>query len=791
MHRVKFRIGQIILLTALVLLTGILLLPLPQRFLDRRQSSVRILDRNGEELYELRKTTHGSQQWIALRDVPQSCISALLSIEDRGFYTHAGVSLKGTLRALWQNLTSGHVVSGGSTITQQLARMTLGTQERTFTSKALEALLALKLEQSLTKDEILERYLNTAYFGHRAYGLAAASQTFFGTSVRELSTAQCALLAGLPQSPSSLDPFVNSEAAKARQERVLSAMRETDILSEKEWKRITEEPLTLTEDRTSIKAPHFVMWLLTDRTDDLNAPTVHTTLDLSLQTDVERIVERKLKDLADKNVTSAAVVVLDAKTGDVLSMIGSADYFDEAHDGAVNSTLALRQPGSALKPFTYALALSQGDTAATTVADTTVQFLTQEGTPYIPRNYDYLEHGLVRYRESLANSYNIAAVRVAERVGIPTLLSFLKSAGLTTLTETPEHYGLALTLGDAEVKLLELAQAYGIFPRGGETLPVRTLLSDPEQKGTDILDPKVAWLITDILSDDTARLAEFGESGPLSFDFPVAAKTGTTRNSRDNWTIGFTPDRIVGVWVGNADNSPMKDTSGVTGAGPIFHDVMLAATRNLPLSDFAQPQGLKKVTICRLSGKLPTELCPHTIEEWFIAGTEPKEQDDLYRLFEIDRRNGLLANKFCDQSFIEQKGLAVFPKEVEQWAREQGWPVPPTIPSPLCDQRVSSVSSASSASSVSSTVSWIEITQPQPGESYLLDPLIPDAQELIIFEAHAASDIRTVDWFVDGKKVGWANAPDFRIKWKPQTGSFIVEVRTGSLSEQKRIEVVQ
>jgi len=779
---------RLLWLLPLLVLTVAILLPLPQRFLDRQQSSVRILDRNGAELYRLNRATHGSQQWTPLREIPQSCVDALLAIEDRGFYTHAGVSLKGTVRALWQNMTSGHVVSGGSTITQQLARMTLNTQKRSLTSKMLEALLALKLEQSLTKDDILERYLNTAYFGHRAYGLAAASQTFFGTSVRELSTAQCALLAGLPQSPSSLDPFVNSEAAKARQERVLSAMHETDALSAAQVEEARQEPLSLTEDRINIKAPHFVMWLLTDRTDDVSAPAVRTTLDLSLQTDVERIVERKLKDLADKNVTSAAVVVLDAHTGDVLSMVGSADYFDEEHDGAVNSALASRQPGSALKPFTYALALSQGDTAATTVADTSVQFLTQEGTPYVPRNYDYLEHGLVRYRESLANSYNIAAVRVAQRVGVPTLLSFLRSAGLSTLTETPEHYGLALTLGDAEVKLLELAQAYGIFPRGGETLPVRTLLSDPERKGTDILDARVAWLITDILSDDTARLAEFGESGPLSFDFPVAAKTGTTRNSRDNWTVGFTPDRIVGVWVGNADNSPMKDTSGVTAAGPIFHDVMLAATKNLPPADFTQPQGLKKVTVCRLSGKLPTQLCPHTIEEWFVAGTEPKEPDDLYQSFGIDRRNGLLANNLCDQTFVEKKAIAVFPKEVEQWAREQGWPVAPARVSPLCDQRTSSVSSATSVSSASS---WIEITQPQPNESYLLDPLIPDAQELLIFEAHASSDIRTLDWYVDGEKVGTAQAPDFRMKWKPQSGSFGVKARAGSFSDQTRIEVVQ
>ncbi|OIO53291.1 penicillin-binding protein 1C [Candidatus Peregrinibacteria bacterium CG1_02_54_53] len=781
----RLRKRHLLWLVPLVTLAIIIVIPLPAHLLDRGSSSVRILDRNGEELYEVQKSHHGSQRWTSLHEIPHSCIAALVAIEDRNFYGHAGISLKGIARALWQNLTARRTVSGGSTLTQQLARITLGAQRRTFTIKILETLLALKLEQSLTKDEILERYFNEAYFGHRSYGLAAAAQTYFGTSVAELSTAQCALLAGLPQAPSTLDPFVDLDAARMRQKRVLNAMRETNILSQDEAELAARETLTLTEDRTQIRAPHFVMWLLTERMQELAGPAVRTTLDLTLQTAVERIVERKLKELADKNVTSAAVVVLDAHTGDVLAMVGSADYFDTEHDGAVNVALAARQPGSALKPFTYALALSHGDTAASTVADTFVQFLTQEGTPYAPRNYDYLEHGLVRYREALANSYNIAAVRVAERVGIDVLLGFLRSAGLSTLTQTPDHYGLALTLGDAEVRLLELAQAYGIFARGGKTLPVRTLLADSMSDGTNILDPKVAWLITDILSDPTARLAEFGESGPLNFDFPVAAKTGTTRNSRDNWTVGFSPDRIVGVWVGNADNSPMKGTSGITGAGPIFHDAMLAATENIPERIFERPAGLVQKTVCRLSGLLPTPLCPHMIEEWFIEGTEPTEPDSIYQSFLIDTRNGLLANTKCDQTFTEPKGLAVFPREVEQWAREQGWPTPPTKESPLCGAQSPMEKPANRQSS------WLEITHPQPNESYLLDPLIPDNQELVIFEAHASSDIQTIDWYVDGEKVGTAKAPDFRMKWKPEPGEITVTARANDLMEESYIAVLK
>jgi penicillin-binding protein 1C len=578
---------------------ALVLLPLPDALLKPSGESVHILDRNGQLLYELRKPTEGLRKPLRLSEVPEPFIAALLAIEDRSFYAHPGISARGILRALWQNISSGHIVSGGSTLTQQLVRNLLGSRERTLLYKIKEAFFALKIEQKFTKDEILEMYINTASFGHQADGLAAASRTFFGKSPHELSVAECAFLAGLPQSPVSYDPFTHFSAAKARQERVLTALRETGKLTETEAEDARREPLTLAEDRIQIHAPHFVMWLLQEHPEiAADAAPVTTTLDLNLQTEVERIVERNLAKLKDKNVTSAAVVVLDAHTGDILAMVGSSDYFNRDLDGAVNVAVSPRQPGSALKPFTYALALTKGDTAATTVADTEVQFFTQEGNPYTPRNYDFGYHGLVRYREALANSYNIAAVKVLERVGVQTLLTFLRAAGITTLTGSPEHYGLALTLGDGEVTLLELTQAYGIFPRDGRTLTPRALVSDGEEDGTGIFDPKVAWLITNILSDQTARLPEFGEDGPLNFDFSVAAKTGTTRNSRDNWTIGFTPDVLVGVWVGNADNTPMKDTSGVTGAGPIFHDVMQEAVK-------AHPQGFSDTAGDHQANDLP------------------------------------------------------------------------------------------------------------------------------------------------------------------------------------------
>ncbi|MDP2691408.1 MAG: transglycosylase domain-containing protein [bacterium] len=816
-------------------LAGVLLLLLwplpPQLLIPSGHPPVRIEDRNGKLLYELRHPDYGSQEFLGFESIPQNILLALLATEDRSFFSHWGVRPFSIFRALWQNYTAGKVISGGSTITQQLVRNRLQPKSRGYAYKIYEMFLALKLETRLSKVEILEAYLNSAYFGQQAYGIAAASKTYFGKSVAELSRAESALLVGLLQSPSGYNPFQDFEAAKKRQELVLKSLKDTQFISTAEYEEALEEPIKLVSTRVDIRAPHFVFWVLSNSPpwspslppvspkparneeggeggkrggnralSEEGVSFITTTLDLDLQTETELIVRNKLAELKDKNVTSAAVVILDAHTGEILAMVGSADYFDSSHDGQVNVAISPRQPGSALKPFTYALALTRGDTAASTVADIETQFFTQEGNPYIPRNYDYGYHGLVRYREALANSYNIPAVKVLEKVGVGRLLSFLSGAGISTLTQSPEFYGIALTLGSGEVTLLELTQAFGIFPREGKTLPitatsagvgvppfkgVRGLGGDAE--GSQILDPKVAWLISSILSDEEARIPEFGESGPLSFDFPVAAKTGTTRNSRDNWTVGFTPDRIVGVWVGNVDNSPMRNTSGISGAGPIFHDVMQAATKNLQPKSFPRPQGMVQKEICRLSGKLPTEFCSHTMKEWFIAGTEPREEDDLFQSVPIDTRNGLKATGGCDQHFVHSEVFVFFPAELQRWARENGWKQPPTQSSELCGGAISS-SPPVTADRVTSPS--LRITKPHQGDSFQLDPLIPDENEKIILEARTGSEVQALQWYVNGELVGSAEAPDFRLEWQPEAGLAEILAKNGDESVRIEIEVL-
>ncbi len=784
MNVLSHRQWLIVIATCSVACIFALLLPLPRSISHPEpRAPVRILDRSGNLLYEARQPDFGSQQSLKLEEIPRPVIDALIATEDRSFMRHHGVSMRGIARAAVQNIRSGGIVSGGSTLTQQLVRIRLNPKKRTVLYKLREMFLAFKTDARFSKDEILEQYLSSVYFGHQAYGIRSAADMYFGKEPRELSLGEIALLIGIVQSPVSLDPFENMDGAKRRRRIVLQAMRDTGAVTEEEMLAAGEEAISLAPDQTDIAAPHFSFWVM-QHYDDRALPgsALVTTLDGNLQDAVEDIVSRKLEELKEKNATSAAVIVLDAHNGDILAMVGSRNYFDTLHDGAVNVAVSARQPGSSLKPFTYALALSRGDTAATTVADTEVQLLTEEGNPYTPRNYDYDLHGLTRYREALANSYNIAAVKVLEKIGVQTLLDFLRAAGITTLTKDPEFYGLALTLGSGEVRLLELAEAYGIFPRGGKTLHARALLDEPADAGTVILDPEIAWIISDILSDPSARLAEFGEDTPLSVPpYRVAAKTGTTRNARDNWVLGFTSDRIVGVWVGNADNAPMKGTSGVTGAGPIFHDVMEAALEGIAPKEFPMPTGITKRTICSISGKLPAPACPHTIEEYFVAGTEPKEPDDMHRMVRIDRRNHLLAGDDCPEALVMAQPFTIFPPELRPWARENGYNEPPVQYSPLCPQTDLAPPSAEG----------LTITRPHDGDSFLLDPLIPDTHEKIILEARAPAGVQTVEWRIDGKSIGNASAPDFRMKWKPLSGKHSITVFSLEIIDSIDISVLE
>lgn len=621
-----------------------------------KRPSARIFDRHGVLLYEILPPEQGRNTPVALSDIPTHCRAAVIATEDANFYAHSGVDIVGIARAVWINLRGGDWVAGGSTITQQVARIVfLDATDRSAKRKLQEMILAVRLETAYTKDEVLALYLNQAYFGNLAYGIEAAARAYFGKPTPELSLAECALLAGILQGPAIYDPLQDLPAAIERQGVALRLMTERGDITAAQAEQATAEVLSFAAAPFPIQAPHFVMAVWTQLTRDYpdrlyrDGLDIHTTLDLNWQNTAQRVAEQQLASLNDTTRTdrppadadSAALVALDPYTGEILAMLGSPNYFDASISGAVNGALALRQPGSTLKPFTYAAAMNptRADpwTAATLVNDVATAFTTRKGELYIPANFGNVEHGLVTVREALASSYNIPAVLALEAIGVPEMVNLAARAGMTSLWENPD-LDLAVTLGGGEVRLLDLTQAYASFANGGYRVePV--YITRVEVRGGEVLyqwsapplterliDPRVAWLITDMLSDDAAREPAFGRGSALSIGRPAAAKTGTTTDTRDNWVVGYTPSVVVGVWVGNPDNREMTGATGLTGAGPIWHHFLRQVLAGRPLESFPQPSpDMVRVTVCLTDGLRATPDCPSRRPEWFIAGTEPTE----------------------------------------------------------------------------------------------------------------------------------------------------------------------
>jgi 1A family penicillin-binding protein len=663
--------------------------------------SVRIVDRHGRALYEITADGETRHTVVPLDDIPRHLQQATIATEDANFYSHPGVDVRGLVRALWINVRGGEVVAGGSTITQQVARNLLldpdERAERTLTRKLRESILAWRLSRRFSKDEVLALYLNQTYYGNLAFGVEAASQTYFGKSVNELDLAESALLTGLPQAPTTYDPLTNPEAARERQAIVLGLMADERYITEEEARAAAAEPLAYASTPFPIEAPHFVTMVWAQLPDLLSPEAlaqggleVRTTLDLDWQRTAQDIAERHLETLntpdigtPSRNATDAALVAIDPHTGQILAMLGSPDYFDPQISGAVNMALAPRQPGSAFKPITYAATFDPARdkpwTAATMILDVHTSFVTHDGLSYAPVNYDRHEHGPVLAREALASSYNIPAVIALQEVGMPSALRLASEMGINTLTDWG-RYDLALTLGGGEVRLLELTAAYAAFANGGQSVqPVAVLdVRDAEGNviytwhqppGEQVLDERVAWLISDILSDNDARRPGMGANSVLQIGRPAAVKTGTTTDFRDNWTVGYTPDLVVGVWVGNADNSPMVNVSGVSGAGPLWHDFMRWVHKGQPERDFVRPDGLARMEVCALSGQLPTEACAYQRLEWFIEGTEPSEPDTLHHRVTLDGDTGLLADAGTP-AWRQVEAVALdLPPTAQDWAQ--------------------------------------------------------------------------------------------------------------------------
>lgn len=616
--------------------------PLPADLLERSPAeTVRFTYRDGRPLRDANTGPDGRRIGLPPgAPLPPLVAGAFLATEDRRFGSHPGVDPIAVVRALRQNLGAGRVVSGGSTVAQQLARL-LVPRPRTVAGKAREALWAVRLTLHLPPERRLRAYLDRIALGNDLRGVESAAQAYFGRPAAALSLGQAAMLAGMAGSPARFDPRVHPEAATARMELVLRRMVRAGFVPEADATVAAAAPLDLAAPSRPFGAPHLTTWLLATR-EHLGlarAVSIETTLEEELQSDVEEILRDHVE--GDPRLLQAAALVVDNATGEVLAYAGSVDFHDEDRQGQNDGVRAARQPGSTLKPFAYGLALADGMTPATLLSDVEVQLATPSGS-WVPRNYDRRIHGPVRLRAALANSYNVPAVRLTDRLGPDRVLAVLRRAGFESLREGIDHYGSGIVLGNGDVTLRELARAYRGLARGGRLEPMTEIRTARDGTGRVVtpreevapgrfLPESAVELLTDILADEAARAPAFGLDNALRLPFPVAAKTGTSHAFVDNWTIGFTAERTVAVWAGNFDGRPMRGVSGISGAAPIFARVMARAMRGVaprPLLD----RGLfASARVCALSGGRAGPSCRSTVDEIFLPGTVPLDPCPMHR----------------------------------------------------------------------------------------------------------------------------------------------------------------
>jgi membrane peptidoglycan carboxypeptidase len=716
-------------------------------------ASTLVYDREGNLLNEVGDPNYGRRTVVPLDQISQYLIDATLATEDPNFYRHPGVDPVGIARAVYyavkeRDLSSG---PGGSTITQQLVKLTFLSPERTLSRKVKEAILAAEITRRYPKDTILAVYLNEIYYGNLAYGIEAAAETYFGKHAQDLTLAESAMLAGLPQAPAFYDPYTKLWEAdgtpgpvKERQGDVLRLMVENGAISTSQADAAWEAPLRLKPlDQTyDMRYPHFLLYargeverVLGPELAAKGGLRIHTTMDPRIQDLTQAEVAAQVAKLGSQGATNGAAVVVRPTTGELLAMVGSADFGNEAISGQINMAIAPRQPGSALKPFTYlatfempAAVTEQNPptpdpnapvdtdpvsaieppgywTPSTAIMDITTQFPDGANSPYAPTNYDDREHGLVTVRTALANSLNIPAVKALNHVGLDRFTALMARVGVTTLNRP--DYGLSLTLGGGDVTLLELTGAYSVLANGGTRVPVggiACVLDATGQRlwagnGADdvaacaqatgqaavtpapaesVLNPQHVALITSILSDREARRPMFGAVSDLLglSDRAAAAKTGTSNDYRDAWTIGYTPDLAVGAWVGNADYTPMKKIAGSVGAAPVWHNVMQRSLEGQPVAMFVEPAGIQRLTVCADTGTLPGAACPQTREERFAGGQGPLPAGyDLYQRVRVDRETGQPATEFTPADRVEERVVMVFPPKYRDWALAHGYPV--------------------------------------------------------------------------------------------------------------------
>ena len=714
--------------------------PLPPGLLEDPVPSTIVVDRRGVPLYEARGADGTRSIKLTASTLPPHLIAATIAAEDRRFWSHAGIDLLSILRALKTNLAERSVVEGGSTISQQLAKLLLTRRDpqrrRGWRAKLHEAVIALRLEHRFEKHELLAMYLNLANYGNQIAGAERASRAYFNVPSAMLTAAQAAFLAGLPQRPSGFNPYRFRDAAVSRQHVVLRRMVAAGAISAEQALDARGEHLDVRSATRELLAPHFVQMALAAA--GVPRPSrIETTIDGELQREVIGVIESHRAMLTRHGAGAVAVVVLDHRAGEWLAWEGSGDYAN-GRGGTINGPLVPRQPGSALKPFTYALGFEHGFTPASVLADVPSSFPTAEpGIVYTPRNYDGRFRGPLLARAALAGSENVPAVALASQLGVPDLQRFLARAGLSTLEQTSSHYGLGLTLGNAEVRLDELVAAYGALARGGEWIEPRYLTTAVSRPTRRIVSPRTAFWIADVLSDPEAREYAFGRGGHLELPFPVAVKTGTSQAYHDNWTIGYSRHVTVGVWVGNFDRTPLRYSSGVTGAAPIFHGVMLAAERRLAGdihgigAILAATGDTTRREICALSGAAANDWCPTRRMEWIASEA---------------------ATSACRWHHLGDEGLQTeLPAEYVGFQRV-----------PEGSKGFQRVLGSSGSAQPSRRAADLSIVSPADGSTYLIDPTLRREFQAIPLRATPATG--DIEWSVNDRRLGTSTA-DVGLDW--------------------------
>jgi penicillin-binding protein 1C len=784
-------LAGIVLAPVVALLVAAAFEPLPQPLrTGPGAASVRVLDRNGRSIRDVRAEDGAAAFHVGVDEVAPSVVLALLAAEDARFHVHPGIDPLAMLRAAGQLVAERRLVSGASTLTQQLARSVV-PRPRTLGGKLREMAVALRIEASLSKRQILEEYLNRVEFGPNLRGIEAASRHYFDKPSSALDLSEAATLAAIPRGPALYDPRRGTERVQRRRDRILERMRDRELAASEVIDRALAMPVVLQRGYTEGGTHHLVRALASGAlTPELGEKAalqeIRSTIDAGLQREVEGLVRQAAARLERYDASSAAVLVVDNVEGDVLAYVGSPDFFSQQGLGQNDGTRALRQPGSTLKPFVYAAAIQRlGMSPATLLPDVELHLPTAAGD-YAPRNYDGLFHGPVRLREALASSLNVPAVWTAERVGAHHVLELLRAVGFTSLAAPPEHYGAALALGDGEVTLAELATAYSALARGGTLRRLRfaraarrsdgELVNVPLARAERVLDPDVVSLVTDMLSDDAARSAAFGPASVLALPFPTAAKTGTSKGFRDNWTVGYTRELTVAVWVGNFDGRPMRGTSGVTGAGPLFREVMLAAMRGRERAQLFSSANLEQVEICALSGERAGADCPHRVRERFRTGQTPAHDCSMHVRAVVDERNQLRAGPGCRDAV--ERVFERYQAEYTAWAIEAHRPLLPSVFSPHCPGSASDLTARPS------------VGFPFDGARFLLDPALGRDQQQLVLSARGLPATTRARFVLDGQPIAQVSAP-FTASWRMSAGQHVLHVETpdGARSDVVRFSV--